>query len=131
MSKKLKYTIIIRYDETDKTYVAEAPALSGCTMYGSTYLEALQCVLEVIPEWIETAKEAGWKIPGATISPSIKKKKDLFSLSATLKVLRYIASSPRAEYGGFDEQTIKAARSALKYLRAFIERDRKPVGRAI
>jgi hypothetical protein len=35
------------------------------------------------------------------------------TLKQTLNILKYIAASPHADYGGFDEQTIRVARAAI------------------
>jgi hypothetical protein len=37
----------------------------------------------------------------------------IMTLKQTLNILKYIAASPHADYGGFDEQTIRVARAAI------------------
>ncbi len=54
---------IIYWSEDDDAYLVEVPELPGCMADGSTYKEAVQNVLVVIEEWIETAKELGRSIP--------------------------------------------------------------------
>ena len=39
-----KYEIIIYWDETDQTYIAEVPELPGCFAHGASYDEALNNV---------------------------------------------------------------------------------------
>ncbi len=56
-------TLIIYCSEDDTAYFVEVPELPGCMVDGSTYKEAVQNVLVVIEEWIETAKELGRSIP--------------------------------------------------------------------
>lgn len=58
-----KYEILIYWSETDSTFIAEVPELSGCMADGSTYIEATQNVQVVISEWIETAKLLNRTIP--------------------------------------------------------------------
>jgi predicted RNase H-like HicB family nuclease len=59
----IKYEILIYWSETDSSFIAEVPELSGCIADGSTYEEALKNAELVIAEWIETAKELGRPIP--------------------------------------------------------------------
>jgi predicted RNase H-like HicB family nuclease len=73
MSEKLKYAILIGYDEIDKVYLAKAVDLPGCMMHGDTYQEALQGILRVIPEWLEVARESGWNTRPDTIVKEMDK----------------------------------------------------------
>lgn len=41
----------------------EARELEWCAADGGTYQEAIANVEVVIDQWIETAREKGWKIP--------------------------------------------------------------------
>lgn len=41
---------------------------------------------------------------------------DVLSLKDTIEGLKYIADSPPREYGGFHENAVQAAKSALHYL---------------
>ncbi len=43
-------------------------------------------------------------------------KTKLLTLRQTLVILRYIAKSPPKEHGGFDEQTIQCAKSAIYHI---------------
>lgn len=58
-----KYEIIIYWSKEDEVYIAEVPELSGCIADGKSYKEALQNVLVIINDWIETAKFIGRIIP--------------------------------------------------------------------
>ncbi len=60
---KYKYEIIIYWSESDQAFIAEVPELTGCKADGSTYIEALKNVEQIIDEWIETAKMMGREIP--------------------------------------------------------------------
>ena len=55
--------IILYWSDEDQAYIAEVPELEWCAADGATYQEAIANVEIVIDEWIETAKEKGWKIP--------------------------------------------------------------------
>ena len=63
MSNSYKYEIVIYWSEEDEAFIAEVPELSGCAADGTTYVEALANVDEIIQEWIETAREMGRAIP--------------------------------------------------------------------
>ena len=58
-----RYEIIIFWSESDNTFIAEVPELSGCMADGSTYIEVVKNVQTVISEWIETAKMLNRPIP--------------------------------------------------------------------
>ncbi|MBW6471330.1 MAG: type II toxin-antitoxin system HicB family antitoxin [Methanosarcinaceae archaeon] len=59
----IKYELVVYWSEDDAAYLAEVPELPGCMADGSTYKEAVQNVLVIIEEWIETATELGRSIP--------------------------------------------------------------------
>ena len=63
MQEDIKYELIVYWSEDDDAYIVEVPELPGCLADGKTYKEAIQNVLVVIEEWIETAKELGRNIP--------------------------------------------------------------------
>ena len=63
MNNNYKYEIVIYWSEEDEAFIAEVPELPGCAADGSTHVEALVNVDEVIREWIETATELGRAIP--------------------------------------------------------------------
>ena len=58
-----KYEIIIYWDETDQTYIAEVPELPGCFAHGASYDEALNNVKDAMQLWLDTASEFGDPIP--------------------------------------------------------------------
>jgi predicted RNase H-like HicB family nuclease len=60
---KNKYPVVVKWSDEDDAYIAEAPQLRGCLAHGETPSAALQNVLELIPEWLKSAKEHGWPIP--------------------------------------------------------------------
>ena len=59
---KHKYEIIIYWSEEDQAFIAEVPELPGCMADGATQAEALENV-DIIDEWIKTAKSLKRKIP--------------------------------------------------------------------
>ena len=58
-----KYEIVIYWDNQDKIFVADAPALAGCLAHGKTQVDALKNVNQAIELWLETAREFGDEIP--------------------------------------------------------------------
>lgn len=58
-----KYSVQIEWSEEDKAFIASVPELPGCKADGESAEQALQELDVVIGEWIETAKQAGRKIP--------------------------------------------------------------------
>jgi predicted RNase H-like HicB family nuclease len=58
-----RYLVKIWYSEEDSCYLAEVPALSGCTTHGKTFSEAAKHVDEAIALWIEDAANHGDQIP--------------------------------------------------------------------
>ena len=63
MNNLPSYEIIMYWSDVDSAFIAEVPELPGCAADGATYQEALEAVLIVIQEWIETATELGREIP--------------------------------------------------------------------
>lgn len=63
MDESVKYELIVYWSEDDEAYIVEVPELPGCMADGETYEKAIQNALDVIGEWIETAKELGRSIP--------------------------------------------------------------------
>ena len=58
-----KYEIIIYWSKADEAFIAEIPELNGCIAHGDTQYEALREISIVADEWLQIAKEKGWKIP--------------------------------------------------------------------
>jgi len=63
VDESVKYELIVYWSEDDEAYIVEVPELPGCMADGETYEKAIQNALDVIGEWIETAKELGRSIP--------------------------------------------------------------------
>lgn len=59
----IKYELVIYWSEEDQSFVAEVPELPGCIADGETYEQAVANALEVIEEWIETARQLNRPIP--------------------------------------------------------------------
>jgi predicted RNase H-like HicB family nuclease len=60
------YKIEIFYSEKDKGYIAVAPDLPGCSVFGDTPAMAVKEMEIAQALWIETAKEIGKEIPEQT-----------------------------------------------------------------
>ena len=63
MVEDIKYEMVIYWSDSDDAFIVEVPELPGCMADGRTYEEALENILTVIKEWIETARELGREIP--------------------------------------------------------------------
>ena len=63
------YHINIFYSEEDQCYVADIPDLKFCSAFGNTPEEALAEALKAKELWLESAKEAGQKIPKPRYKP--------------------------------------------------------------
>lgn len=59
MKEDIRYEMVVYWSEDDNAHVVEVPELPGCMADGRTYEEAIKNTLNVITEWIETAKELG------------------------------------------------------------------------
>lgn len=63
--------INIFYSEEDECYIADIPALTYCSAFGETLLEALQEFATAKQTWIESAKAEGKPIPAPIYRPVI------------------------------------------------------------
>lgn len=68
-----QYYIIYERDEKGG-YVASAPAIHGCVVYGKTLKEAYSNIRFAIKECLEVIQEFRKKFPKETIKPEIIKK---------------------------------------------------------
>ena len=57
------YSILIRYCDIDKIYVAKVLELDGCMAHGSTPEEAAKEIQVAMELWLEVAEEEGMEIP--------------------------------------------------------------------
>ena len=74
-----QYYIIYERDEK-KGYVASAPAIPGCAVYGKTLKEAHQNVRLAIKECLEVINDFSKKYPTETISPEAVRKLSFVSV---------------------------------------------------
>lgn len=73
--KKLINQYYITYERDEKRgYVASAPAIPGCVVYGKTLKEAYQNIYSAIKECLEVIHEFHKKLPEETIKPEAVKK---------------------------------------------------------
>jgi predicted RNase H-like HicB family nuclease len=63
MASDNKYSVEMMWSDHDGAYLAQVRELPGCIADGTTPEEALQNIMTVMQEWIETAKEEGREIP--------------------------------------------------------------------
>lgn len=68
-----KYYIIYERDERGG-YIASAPAIPGCVVYGKTLKKAYQNIQSAIEECLEVREEFAKKPPQETINPEVVKK---------------------------------------------------------
>lgn len=59
----MKYCVVLKYSQDDKSYIVSVPDLPGCMADGESPNEAYENAKIVIREWIETAQAAGRTIP--------------------------------------------------------------------
>lgn len=59
----MKYCVVLKYSQDDKSYIISVPDLPGCMADGESPNEAYENAKIVIREWIETAQAAGRTIP--------------------------------------------------------------------
>lgn len=62
------YLVKIWYEEADACFIAEAPALPGCTTYGATFAEAARHIEEAVEAWLSTAEGEGLPIPAPDLA---------------------------------------------------------------
>lgn len=79
-----KYYISYEHDE-DGGYIASAPAISGCVVYGKTLKEAYGNMQSAIKECLEVIRESKKSLPQETIRPEIIKKFSFVSLKEYAK----------------------------------------------
>ena len=58
-----RYLVKIWFAAEDGCYLAEVPALRGCTTYGASYAEAAARAEEAMSAWLESAARHGDPIP--------------------------------------------------------------------
>jgi predicted RNase H-like HicB family nuclease len=61
--KATDYGMIVVWSEEDDAYLARALELPGCVADGKSREEAVANAVDVIQDWIETAKELGREVP--------------------------------------------------------------------
>jgi len=74
MKNKINQYYIIYEREGKKGYVASAPAITGCVVYGKTLKEAHKNIQPAIQECLEVIKEFHQDIPEETIKPEVIQK---------------------------------------------------------
>ena len=73
MSRFTQYYITYERDEKGG-YIASAPAIPGCVVYGKTLKEAYQNIQNAIQECLEVIKEFKKSPPKETINPEVARK---------------------------------------------------------
>ena len=61
--KATDYGLVVVWSEQDQAYLAQAIDLPGCIADGETREEAVANAVDVIQDWIDTAKELGREVP--------------------------------------------------------------------
>jgi len=62
------YLVKIWYEEADRCYIAEVPALQGCITYGKTYAQAAERAEEAMEAWLESAERHADPVPAPDIA---------------------------------------------------------------
>lgn len=79
-----KYYISYERDENGG-YIASAPAITGCVVYGRTLKEAYQNIRSAIKECLEVILESKKSLPQETINPEVIKKFSFVALKEYAK----------------------------------------------
>lgn len=74
-----KYYIIYERDEK-RGFIASAPAIPGCVVYGKTIKEAYKNIRLAIKECLEVIYEFNKKFPKETVKPETVKKFSFVSI---------------------------------------------------
>lgn len=74
-----KYYISYERDEKGG-YIASAPAIPGCAVYGKTLKESYSNIQSAIKECLEVIRESKKSLPQETIRPEIIKKLSFVAL---------------------------------------------------
>jgi len=69
-----QYYIAYERDRESGGYVASAPAIPGCAVYGKTLREAYHNIRDAICECLEVLREARRTLPQETIRPEVVRK---------------------------------------------------------
>ncbi len=83
------YAIRISWDDDEKEFIAEIPALEGCLAYGTTEAKALK-ELQIAKElWLEARKEAKLPIPKpeATVE-QLRSLKPILNISKIARIAK-------------------------------------------
>jgi len=73
--KKLTNQYYIIYERDEKRgYIASAPAIAGCVVYGRTLKEAYKNISSAIKECLEVIHEFNKELPKETIKPDAVKR---------------------------------------------------------
>ncbi|MDR1303672.1 MAG: type II toxin-antitoxin system HicB family antitoxin [Verrucomicrobiales bacterium] len=64
----MKYLTKIWWSDEDEAFVAEVPALAGCSSHGDTREEAARNIEEAMEAWLGSAKKHGDPIPAPDLA---------------------------------------------------------------
>lgn len=62
-SDRRTYTVVLVYDEEDKVYNVDVPALPGCNTWGKTKRSAMKNATEAVELYVESLQDCGDPIP--------------------------------------------------------------------
>ncbi|MEK7104998.1 MAG: type II toxin-antitoxin system HicB family antitoxin [Patescibacteria group bacterium] len=84
--KKLENQYYIIYERDEKCgYIASAPAIHGCVVYGKTMQEAYKNICLAIKDCLEVIRDFNKKSPKETVKPETIKKFSFVSIPAYAK----------------------------------------------
>ncbi len=112
-----RYSVSIWYDDVDKCYIANVPALKWCSSHGDTYAEAAANVEESMELWLETATRHGDPVPASDLAmEDVRRYRDVLNVSKL------------ALRAGLNKNTLA---SKLRRGSAFTEKEGKAIRRAL
>lgn len=85
MKNQIKQYYISYERDENGGYLASAPAISGCVVYGKTLKEAYENIQNAIQECLEVIKEFKKSLPKETIDPEEVKKISFVTLKEYAK----------------------------------------------
>jgi predicted RNase H-like HicB family nuclease len=114
------YLVKIWYEEADRCYIAEVPALRGCVTYGKTYAQAAERAEEGMEAWLESAKRHADPVPAPDIAAeqiaSFGPLLSITNLARAAGLNQHTLASKLRRKSRFTDVESKAIRKALGVL---------------
>jgi predicted RNase H-like HicB family nuclease len=117
IAKPPHYLVKIWYEEADRCYIAEVPALPGCVTYGKTYAQAAGRAEKAMEAWLASAQLHHDQIPEPDIAAeqiaSYGPLLNIANLARLAGLNQHTLASKLRRKTRFSEVESKAIRKAL------------------